>query len=123
MASHYSISLTAPKSSSLQRLETKPCLMNNNQGKNKNNMWVFTCENDTDIDDFISKPKKERDLEHYTIELNAYLLKEYLNSRDPLPPDLGRGFTYKQDSCTGWWGRGRVLATACSWSGDNHYHV
>ena len=81
--------------------------MNNNQGQNKNNMWVFTCENDTDIDDFISKPKKERDLEHYTIELNAYLLKEYLNSRDPLPPDLGRGFTYKQDSCTGWWGRGR----------------
>ena len=57
------------------------------------------------------------------IELNVYLLKEYLNSRDPLPPDLGRGFTYKQDSCTGWWGRGRVLATAYSWSGDNHYQV
>ena len=40
--------------------------MNNNQGKNKNNMWVFTRENDTDVDDFISKPKKERDLEQYT---------------------------------------------------------
>ena len=39
--------------------------MNDNQGKSKNNMWAFTCENDIDIDDFISKPKKERDLELY----------------------------------------------------------
>ena len=131
MASHCSISLTAQKSSSLQwpsqsdeKLETKPCLMNDNQGKSKNNMWAFTCENDIDIDDFISKPKKERDLELYINRaqcLSAERITEFKGSSSSWPWQRIHPQTGQLHRMVG---QGSGCGNrACSWSGDNHHHV
>lgn len=131
MASHYSISITASKSSSLQwpslgdeELETKLCLMNNNQGKNKNNMWVFTCENDTDVDDFISKPKKERDLEQYTDRAQCLFAERITEFKGPSSSWPWQRIHLQTGQLHGMVGEGAGSGyRACSWSEDNHHPV